>query len=360
MSSNYGDKVKISIFGQSHSEGIGVVIDGLPAGEQIDLEKVNAFMERRAPGKKAYATPRREADTPEVLSGLFDGKTCGAPLSAVIRNTNTRSGDYDLMKQIPRPAHADYPAMIRHGGHQDFRGGGHFSGRLTAPLCFAGAVCIQLLSRRGIELGAHILSIGGIREAGIDSVKIHADDLARVREKEFPVFDDDLGSKMQQQILAAKAEGDSVGGVVELCVLGLPVGIGEPMFDGVENKLAQAVFGIPAVKGIEFGMGFAAADMRGSEHNDAYYCGTDGQIKTKTNHHGGILGGLTSGMPLVMRVAFKPTASIAKEQESVSFAEHENTRLAIIGRHDPCIVPRALPCVEAAAAVALLDLILLK
>jgi len=360
MSSSFGEQIKISIFGQSHSAGIGVVIDGLPAGEKINLEAVRRFMQRRAPGRQKYATARKEADEPEILSGLFEDRTCGAPLCAVIHNTNTRSKDYDQLKSIPRPAHADYPAMIRHQGYQDYRGGGHFSGRLTAPLCFAGAVCIQILERQGIETGAHILSIAGVQDRSLDAVNITPQELAAVRRKEFPVIDDRAGQEMIAAIAEAKADGDSVGGIIELGVTGMPVGIGEPMFGGIENKLAQAVFGIPAVKGIEFGLGFAAADSRGSQNNDGFCTDGAGNIKTRTNHHGGILGGLSSGMPIVMRAAFKPTPSIIKEQDSVIAASSEETRLRIEGRHDPCIVPRAVPCVEAAAAVAILDMILLK
>lgn len=360
MSSSFGEQIKISIFGQSHSEGIGVVVDGLPAGEKIDMEAVRQFMQRRAPGRQAFATARKEGDEPEVLSGLFEDMTCGAPLCAVIRNTNTRSQDYNQLKEIPRPAHADYPAMVRHRGYQDYRGGGHFSGRLTAPLCFAGAVCLQILKRRGIDIGAHILEIADVEDEAVDGVNVTPEELLKVKQKDFPVMDDRAGQKMIDAIAAAKADGDSVGGIVELCILGLPVGIGEPMFGGIENKLAQIVFGIPAVKGVEFGLGFEAARVRGSENNDGFYCGDDGKIRTRTNNHGGILGGMSSGMPVIMRTAFKPTPSIAKEQDSIAAATKEETRLRIKGRHDPCIVPRAVPCVEAAAAVAILDLILLE
>lgn len=359
MSSSYGERIKISIFGQSHSQGIGVVIDGLPSGEPVDMNEVQKFMQRRAPGRQIYSTPRKEADEPEVLSGLYQGKTCGAPLCAVIHNTNTRSKDYDKLKEVPRPAHADYPAMIRNQGAQDFRGGGHFSGRLTAPLCFAGAVCMQLLKKEGIHIGAHINAIAGINDRSFDMANISGLELEEIKEKEFPVIDGKKGEKMREAIAEAKAEGDSVGGIIEVCVTGLPVGIGEPMFGGIENKLAQAVFGIPAVKGVEFGIGFEAANMRGSQNNDEFYVDSNGDIKTHTNNHGGSLGGMSSGMPVVMRVGFKPTPSIAKEQRSVNIRTKEDETLVIEGRHDPCIVPRAVPCVEAAVAVAIMDLILL-
>lgn len=357
MSSSFGEQVKITIFGQSHSEGIGVVIDALPAGEPVDLEQVQRFMERRAPGRNAYSTTRKEGDVPRVLSGLFEGKTCGAPLCAVIENTNTRSKDYAQLKDTPRPGHADYTAWVKYGGANDYRGGGHFSGRLTAPLCFAGAVCMQLLERRGIHIGAHILSIHQKTDAPFDPVAVNADTLRAVAGKAFPVLDDAAGAEMQAAIAEAKAALDSVGGIVECAVTGLPVGVGEPMFDGLESRLAAAVFAIPAVKGVEFGAGFGAAALYGSENNDAFSCNGAGGVETKTNHHGGSLGGISSGMPLLLRAAFKPTPSIAREQQSVSLARQEDAPLCITGRHDPCVVPRAVPCVEAAVAVALMDLL---
>ena len=356
MSSDFGKKVKISIFGQSHSEAIGVVIDGLPVGEPIDLDAVQKFMERRAPGRNAYSTPRKEADMPRVVSGLFEGKTCGAPICAIIENTNTRSKDYDKLKDLPRPGHADFTAWVKYDGYNDHRGGGHFSGRLTAPLCFAGAVCKQILERKGIHVGAHILSVKGVKDASFDAVCIDADTLEGVTSKVFPVQDDAAGEAMQAVIAAAKEKGDSVGGIVECAVTGLPVGVGEPMFDGLESVLASAVFAIPAVKGVEFGAGFAVADLFGSENNDDFIY-EDGTVKTKTNHHGGSLGGISSGMPLVFRAAFKPTPSISMEQDTISISKRENDKLAVVGRHDPCIVPRAVPVVEAAAAVAVLDLL---
>ncbi|WP_458407806.1 chorismate synthase [Anaerotignum sp.] len=356
MSSDFGKKVKISIFGQSHSEAIGVVIDGLPVGEEIDLEEVQKFMERRAPGRNAYSTPRKEADMPRVVSGLFEGKTCGAPICAIIENTNTRSKDYDKLKDLPRPGHADFTAWVKYDGFNDHRGGGHFSGRLTAPLCFAGAVCKQILERKGIHVGAHILSIKGVKDTPFDAVEIDAETLQAVAEKSFPVQDDAAGEAMQAAIAAAKEKGDSVGGIVECAITGLPVGVGEPMFDGLESVLAQAVFAIPAVKGVEFGAGFGVADLFGSENNDDFIV-EDGTVKTKTNNHGGSLGGISSGMPLVFRAAFKPTPSISMEQDTISISKRENDRLAVVGRHDPCIVPRAVPVVEAAAAVAILDLL---
>ncbi|MGN0135150.1 chorismate synthase [Anaerotignum sp.] len=357
MSSSFGEKVKIMIFGQSHSEAIGVVIDGLPVGEEIDMERVQQFMERRAPGRNAYSTPRKEGDVPRVVSGLFEGKTCGAPICAVIENTNTRSKDYDKLKDLPRPGHADYTAWVKYKGANDHRGGGHFSGRLTAPLCFAGAVCMQILERKGIQIGAHILSIKGVKDTPFDEVHIDAEILKTVTSKGFPVQDDAAGEAMQAAIAAARANADSVGGIIECAVTGLPVGVGEPMFDGLESRLAAAVFAIPAVKGVEFGKGFGVAELFGSENNDDFIYEADGTVHTKTNNHGGSLGGISSGMPLILRAAFKPTPSIGQEQDTISISKKENDKLAIIGRHDPCIVPRAVPCVEAAAAVAILDLL---
>lgn len=357
MSSNFGEKVKITIFGQSHSEAIGVVIDGLPVGEAIDMEQVQQFMERRAPGRNAYSTPRKEGDVPRVVSGLFEGKTCGAPICAIIENTNTRSKDYDKLKDLPRPGHADFTAWVKYDGYNDHRGGGHFSGRLTAPLCFAGAVCKQILERKGIHVGAHILSIKGVKDTPFDAVHIAAEALQAVTAKAFPVQEDAVGEAMQAAIAAAKKKGDSVGGIIECAVTGLPAGVGEPMFDGLESRLAAAVFAIPAVKGVEFGAGFGVADLFGSENNDDFIYNADGTVETKTNNHGGSLGGISSGMPLVFRAAFKPTPSISREQDTISISKRENDKLAVVGRHDPCIVPRAVPCVEAAAAVAILDLL---
>ena len=356
MASDFGKKVRISIFGQSHSEAIGVVIDGLPVGEEIDLNEVEKFMKRRAPGQNAWSTPRKEADMPRVVSGLFEGKTCGAPICAIIENTNTRSKDYDKLKDLPRPGHADFTAWVKYDGYNDHRGGGHFSGRLTAPLCFAGAVCKQILERKGIHVGAHILSIKGVKDISFDAVEINAEAMKTVAEKTFPVQNEEAGEAMQAVIADARAKGDSVGGVVECAVTGLPVGVGEPMFDGLESVLAQAIFAIPAVKGVEFGAGFAVAELFGSENNDDFIV-EDGVVRTKTNNHGGSLGGISSGMPLVFRAAFKPTPSISMEQDTISISKGENDKLSVTGRHDPCIVPRAVPVVEAAAAVAILDLL---
>ena len=347
--SQYGEHLHLTIFGQSHAPAIGMTLEGLPAGEAIDLEALQGFLNRRAPGQNEWSTPRKEADVPEFLSGLVGNVTCGAPLTAIIRNTNTRSGDYAGLSVVPRPGHADFTAAVKYGGHADFAGGGAFSGRLTAPLCIAGGICLQLLRRRGITVISRIAAIGGVTDT--------APLTASTAGKPFPVVEDAAGEAIRAAIAAAKAEGDSVGGIIECAVLGLPVGLGGPLFDGMEGKIASIIFGIPAVKGIEFGAGFAAAALRGSENNDAFTV-ENGTVKTVTNHCGGILGGITNGMPLTFRTAFKPTPSIAKEQQSVNLTSLTPETLRVQGRHDPCIVPRAVPCVEAAAAVAVYDALL--
>ena len=355
MSSIYRGHLTVTIFGQSHAPAIGVTIDGLPAGHAIDLDALQAFLDRRAPGQNDWSTPRKEADAPEILSGLADGVTCGAPLAAVIRNTNTRSKDYSNLRDVPRPGHADFTAQVKYGGAQDVAGGGHFSGRLTAPLCIAGGICKQLLAEEGIAVGAHIASIGGIADAPFDPVD--PGDVTLPGQKPFPVQSDRAGARMREIIAGARAELDSVGGLIECAVTGLPAGLGDPMLDGMENRIARLVFAIPAVKGVEFGAGFTVAGLRGSENNDPF-CIRDGQVRTRTNRAGGILGGITNGMPLLFRAAVKPTPSIARPQESVSLSRMEEVTLEIKGRHDPCIVPRAVPVVEAAAAIAVYDALL--
>ena len=329
MSSSYGDNFRISIFGESHASAIGVTIEGLPAGSTVDSGKLQAFLERRAPGRDAFSTSRREADAPEFLCGVKNGIATGAPIAAIIRNSDTRSNDYANLANVPRPGHADYPAEVKFGGCQDRAGGGHFSGRLTAPLCIAGGIALQQLERLGVSVSARAVRIGGETEP----------------------------ERMEAAIAAARDEGDSVGGVVEAEICGLPAGVGDPMFGGLENRIAQIVFGIPAVKGIEFGEGFAVADLKGSENNDPYGI-ADGKVVPLTNHAGGILGGISTGAPVVFRVAFKPTPSIAKEQDSVDLEKMEPAKLVVKGRHDPCVVLRAIPCVEAAAAVAVFDAVL--
>ena len=357
MSSTWGERIQISIFGGSHTAAIGVNIDGLPAGEPIDWEEILAQMARRAPGQDPTATRRREADQPRVLCGLLDGVTTGAPLCAVIENTNQRSKDYEGLRINPRPGHADYTAYVKYGNHHDVRGGGHFSGRLTAPLVFAGAVARQILARRGILVASHVASIGEVEDLAFDPVSIPVELMKRLSGEYFPVIDPDRKAEMRAVIESARMDCDSVGGTVECVVTGLPVGAGNPMFGGAENVIASLCFGIPAMKGIEFGSGFGGSRRRGSQNNDPFYYDEEGRVKTRTNHAGGIQGGITNGMPLVFRAAFKPTASIAKEQDTVNLQTGENTQLVIHGRHDPCIVPRAAAAVEAAACVSVLELL---
>ncbi len=356
MSSMLGNKVRIQIFGQSHSDGLGVVIDGLPAGETLDFERINAFLQRRAGGKNRYSTARKETDQPNVISGLVDNVTCGAPLCALFENKDTKSKDYSGLKITPRPSHADYTAAIKHHGFHDIRGGGHFSGRLTLPLCFAGAVCQQILERRGIFIGAHILSVGNVQDEPFDSVKVSRHQLKQLEEG-FPVLNPQAGEAMVQAMEQAANQGDSLGGVVETAIIGLPAGYGDPMFDTIEGRLAYGLFGIPAVKGVSFGAGFAAAAMTGSTCNDPF-CMENGQVKTKTNHSGGVQGGISNGMPIVFQTAFKPTPSIFQPQETVNLETKADTQLQIEGRHDPCIVPRAVPCVTALAACVICDILL--
>ena len=353
MSSIYGKNLKLSIFGQSHGPAIGMTLDGIPAGLPVDFEKLQAFLNRRAPGQNNWSTSRKEADQPEFLGGILEGHTCGAPIAAVIYNHNTRSGDYANLKDCPRPGHADYTAQVKYGGFQDAAGGGHFSGRLTAPLCIAGGLCKQWLEEKGIFIGAHILAIGECGDNYFDPMDPEVESVPA----DFPVLNPEAGEAMKEVIAQAKAAGDSVGGIVECAITGLPAGIGEPMFGGVESRIAQIVYGIPAVKGIEFGIGFDCACVPGSASNDAFAM-VNGQVVTETNNAGGILGGITNGMPVIFTTAFKATPSISCPQNSVSLSRGTEQELIIQGRHDPCIVPRAVPVVEAAAAIAVYDMIL--
>ena len=356
MSSTYGESIKISIFGESHGNGIGVVIDGLPAGEAIDMDKVLQQMARRAPGKDKTATPRKESDLPKILSGMLGDTLTGAPLCAVIENTNTRSADYGNLLSKPRPGHSDYTAFIKYHAANDIRGGGHFSGRLTAPIVFAGAICRQLLAKKGIQFAAHINSIGNVYDAPFNPVAIDGALINRLNTSRFALVDESVEADMRAAVEAARTHQDSVGGTVECAVTGLPAGVGEPMFDGIEGVIAKAVFGVPAVKGIEFGAGFALTQMRGSQANDPFRYDGDSVITT-TNNCGGILGGISNGMPILFRVAVKPTPSISQPQKTVDLQTKENTTLEIHGRHDPCIVPRAVPVIEAVTAVAVINLL---
>lgn len=357
MGITYGLNIKLDIYGGSHDEKIGMTLSGIPAGEVIDMDALRAFMARRAPGQDAYSTARKEPDEPVFLSGLDGNVTNGDTIEAVIYNKNQRSGDYSSLLDTPRPSHADFAARMKYGKNVDLRGGGHFSGRLTAPLCIAGGICLQILERRGIKIGAHIYSIGSVKDTPYDPVAVCAEDFQLIGSRRFSVIDETAGEKMKAEIENARLDGDSIGGVVECAAIGLPIGLGEHMFASVEGAISSVVFGIPAVKGIEFGAGFESSRLRGSENNDPFV--TDGiRITTKTNNAGGILGGMSSGMPMIFRAAIKPTPSIAKEQDSVSLSRMENVKMVVGGRHDPCIVPRAVPVFEAACALAIYDLMM--
>lgn len=366
MPSSFGNTLRVTVFGQSHSAGVGCVVEGLPSGIAIDQERLAAFMARRAPGNAPWTTPRKEADALRILSGLNpDGRTCGAPLAAVIENTNTRSGDYANIMGMPRPGHADFTAWAKWHGNQDIPGGGHFSGRLTGPLCVAGGICLQWLETQGIRVAAHVAECAGVPDepfCALDNspeaealLASQMDELADGRD--FPALSEEAAEAMTEAIMAAKAEGDSVGGVIECVATGLPAGVGSPMFDGLENTIAHAVFGIPSVKGIEFGRGFAAARLRGSQNNDPYDV-RDGKCVPRTNNAGGILGGISSGAPLHFRCALKPISSIGIEQDSVDLARMEPARLTVHGRHDATAVTRAVPVVEAVCAIAVADALL--
>lgn len=356
MSSTYGDKIKISVFGESHGNGIGVVIDGLPAGEKIDMDKVLVQMSRRAPGNDKTATPRKEKDLPKILSGMLGDTLTGSPLCAVIENTNTRSADYNNLLAVPRPGHSDYTAFVKYKASNDIRGGGHFSGRITAPIVFAGAVIRQLLEKKGIKIAAHISSIGGVEDTPFNPLKLDDELDQKLNNARFAVIDDSVEQKMRDVVEDARMNLDSVGGTIECIVDGIDAGFGGPMFDGVEGVIAKAVFGVPAVKGIEFGKGFELANMRGSQSNDPFRY-KDGKVVTETNNCGGILGGITNGMPILFKAVVKPTSSIAQKQKSVDLQKKENTNLEVHGRHDPCIVPRAVPVIEAVTAIAIINLL---
>lgn len=354
--STFGKKIKVSVFGESHGEAIGAVIDGVPAGFEIDMDKVLVQMARRAPGKDKTATPRLEKDFPKVMSGILNGVTTGAPIACVIENTNTKSADYSNLLENPRPGHSDYTAFVKYGGNNDIRGGGHFSGRLTAPIVFAGAVLRQILEKKGIKIAAHISSIGNVYDSRFDGAEISDELIDTLNNSAFSLVDGSVEEKMRETVESARKDGDSVGGTIECAVVGMPIGVGGPLFSGIEGEISKAVFGIPAVKGIEFGAGFDSAHRRGSENNDAFEY-KEGKVVTKTNNCGGILGGISNGMPIIFRAAIKPTPSISKQQETVNLKTKENTTLSVKGRHDPCIVPRAVPVIEAAAAIAIFDML---
>lgn len=357
MSGIYGMNLKLSIFGESHGKSIGCVLDGLPPGIALDLEALQLELDRRAPGKNKLSTQRKESDVFEIQSGFFEGHTTGTPLCAIIKNSDQHSKDYSILKDKMRPGHADYAGFVRYQGFNDYRGGGHFSGRITAPLVFAGAVAKQALAQMGIIVGAHILSINNISEPKFNPMGESDDFLKEIASKEFAVMDNNIGEQMQARIIAAKADNDSVGGVIETIVQHIPAGVGAPYFDSLESRLAHMMFSVPAVKGIEFGEGFAISQMTGSTANDEMHY-VDGQVKTTSNHNGGITGGITNSMPVLFRVAIKPTPSISKEQNTISLLEGQDTKLTIVGRHDPCIVQRAVPVIEAATAWVIWDMLL--
>ena len=356
MSSDWGERVRIRVFGESHGEAVGAVLEGLPAHEAVDLGELARFLERRAPGRSALTSRRREADRPELLGGLCEGETTGEPLTIRIQNTDVRPADYEALRDVPRPGHADYPALVRFGA-EAVRGGGRFSGRMTAPLCAAGGICLQLLRRRGITVTAHLRMVGEIEDEPFDPMGLAPGTAAALAARELPTLSAEAGARMKAAILAAAADGDSIGGTVECMIEGLPVGLGGALFDGLDGRLAAALFAIPAVKGVEFGAGFGASRLRGSENNDPYRI-RNGAVTAETNRAGGILGGMSTGLPVLVRAAFKPTPSIARPQRSVRLSTLEETELRVTGRHDPCVAVRAVPVVEAMAALTVLDALL--
>ncbi len=357
MSGMYGMNIKMAIYGESHGASIGLVIDGVPPGLKLDLEAIEKEMARRAPGKNQLSTQRKESDSFAIQSGFFEGYTTGTPLCVVIKNSDQHSKDYSILKDKMRPGHADYAGFVRYQGFNDYRGGGHFSGRLTAPLVFIGAVAKQALVQEGMLVGAHILQIADIKEENFNPLGIDDKTVAELNAKDFAVLDDAIGEKMQAKILKAKAELNSVGGVIETMVTHVPAGLGAPYFDSVESRLSHALFSVPAVKGVEFGDGFGISALTGAEANDTLHF-EDGKVVADTNHNGGITGGITNGMPVTFRVAIKPTPSISLEQKTVSLAEQCDTTLTIVGRHDPCIVQRAVPVIEAVTAWTMWDLLI--
>ncbi len=352
MKNTFGNHLSVTLFGESHGLAIGAVLDGLCPGLPVEEDRIRRMLRLRQPGG-AISTARQEKDAFEIVSGVRNGMTTGTPLTLIIRNQDTKSGDYEAMQAIMRPGHADYPARCKFHGYQDTRGGGHFSGRITAPLVAVGAICLSALERKGISVGTHISRCAGICDRGFVNM---GEDIACLSGKLFPVLDDNAGENMQTAILAAKAAGDSVGGVLETAIIGLPAGVGEPWFDTFESMLSHILFSVPAVKGVEFGDGFALADMRGSQANDALRY-ANGKVVTETNHGGGIGGGITNGMPVVFRCVVKPTPSIGIEQQTVNVSLKENAVLAVKGRHDPAIVHRARIVIDAVTSIAVYDML---
>ncbi len=354
MSATFGNKIKITLFGQSHAPAIGAVVDGFPAGMKIDEERLQAFMDRRR-AKSDLATKRREADRIVFKSGVVDGVTCGAPICLMIENADTRSGDYSNVQVVMRPSHSDFAAFVKYAGHNDVRGGGQFSGRLTAAMCAAGFLCLEMLKSKGVEVVSHVSRIGDVQDVPLNNLIADRELNSRLNADSFPVIDEEMKNKMTDLILSKKQEGDSVGGEIECAVYNLPAGVGSDFFGGLETLIASAVFSIPAVKGLEFGAGFEFAKMFGSEANDGFTLDDKCRVVTTTNNCGGILGGISSAMPLTFKAAFKPTPSIALPQKSVNVTLKTQEELVIKGRHDPCIVPRAAAVVEAAVAIALVN-----
>lgn len=357
MSYSFGKNFKVTLFGQSHSEEIGIIIDGISAGYKINKDLIRKNLDRRRPGKNKFSTARKEDDDFKIVSGEVDGLTCGTPICAIIENKDQRSRDYDNLKDRPRPSHADYPAYVKFKGFNDMRGGGQFSGRMTAPIVIAGSIAEDLLLKRDIKIYTRIKSIGDEEDVKLELRDINEDKLSNLKNEDFPVFDHEVREKMEGEILKAKEDGDSIGGIVETFILNMPVGIGEPFFDSIESVISHAVFSVPGIKGIEFGSGFAASKMRGSLHNDEYYY-ENGEVKTKSNNNGGIIGGLSTSMPIIFRTAVKPTSSISKTQSTISLKDKKDVDLKVVGRHDPSIVPRALVAIEMITAVAILDLLM--
>lgn len=356
MSGTWGNKIELSIFGESHGKAIGIVINGIKPGFEIDMDKIEKEMERRAPGRNKMSTQRKEGDKPKILSGIFEGKTTGAPISMIIENSDTRSKDYSKLKDLMRPGHADYAGNIRYGGFNDYRGGGHFSGRITAPLVFAGALAKQLLEEKGIKIGAHISSVGKVKDNSFNRVNISESLLDSLLKKELPLIKDEKIEEVKEEIEKVRLKGNSIGGTIECVIIGVKAGVGSPFFDSLESKIASLAFSVPAVKGIEFGLGFEISEMTGAEANDEYYI-ENGEIKAYSNNNGGITGGISNGMPITYKVAIKPTPSISIEQRTVNISTMENEKLVIEGRHDPCIVQRAVVVIEAIAAIAMLEAI---
>lgn len=356
LSGTWGNNLELSIFGESHGAAIGIVINGIKAGFEINMDKIEQDMERRAPGRNKMSTARKEGDKPKILSGLFEGKTTGAPITMIIENSDTRSKDYSKTKDLMRPGHADYSGFIKYEGFNDYRGGGHFSGRITAPLVFAGALAKQILEEQGIKIGAHIASVGKVKDLSFDKVNLSSEDLEALLKKELPLIDNDKIGLVKEEIEKTRLDNNSIGGTIECGVVGLKAGIGEPFFDSLESKIASLAFSVPAVKGIEFGRGFEFTEILGSEANDQYHI-ENNEVKTLTNNNGGIIGGISNGMPLTFKVAIKPTPSISRKQKTVDIKTMEEKEIEIVGRHDPCIVQRAVVVIEAIAAIGILELI---